>query len=74
MFLGTFFLIYWPGENSVTAVPSKSIVEPEGTSLKVADCCKVKYACNAYDGRVVAIGKCDFGLRGNTVDGFLISG
>ena len=34
----------------------------------------MKYACNVHDGRVVAIGKCDFGLRGNTVDGFHTSG
>ena len=49
-------------------------MEPESTSLKVGDYCKVKYARNVYDERVAAIGKCDFGLRGNTVDGFHISG
>ena len=56
-----YLLIYWPSEDSVTAVPSKSIVEP---SLRVGEYCKVKYARNVYDGRVIAIGKCNLAEEG----------
>ena len=33
-FAVNFFLIYWPGEDSVTAVPATNLVEPSNDNLK----------------------------------------
>ena len=57
LFAGNFFLIYWPEEESVTAVPSKRIVEPSSDSLGVGDYCQVKHARTVYEGKVAAVGK-----------------
>ena len=58
IFAGNFFLIYWPGEDSVTTVAAKNILEPSNNDLGVGDYCKVKYKQSVYEGQVAAVGKC----------------
>ena len=56
--LATHYLIFWPGESSVTTVPVKQIVEPKCPSLlPLGTFCKVKTNGKAvYEGKVASYG------------------
>ena len=58
MLLATHYLIFWPGESSVTTVPVKQVVEPKCPSLlSLGTFCKVKANEKAvYEGRVASYG------------------
>ena len=51
------FLIFWPEENAVKAVPESKLMEPD-KQLPTGAFCRVKIRGVVYAGQAVATGKC----------------